>query len=139
MAQNAVVLLKLILLAAILLFAATSYAKGQWQGVGVPASPPTGWNFLSTFAGSLVWISLSYAGFNAAVYIAGEVDAAERTVPKALVAGTVLVVLLYVLLNSVLPTPDGPAKMNDPEGRFGSLSPARVRRIDLDSALIAWS
>ncbi len=30
---------------------------------------------------------------------------------------------------SVLPTPDGPRKMNEPLGRLGSLSPARVRRM----------
>src|SRR6266702_1635057 len=44
-----------------------------------------------------------------------------------------------VLDSSVLPTPDGPAKMNEPPGRFGSFSPARVRRIACDSALIASS
>ena len=42
-----------------------------------------------------------------------------------------------VLDSSVLPTPDGPAKMNDPPGRLGSFSPARVRLIACDSALIA--
>ncbi len=34
-----------------------------------------------------------------------------------------------VLDSQVLPTPEGPAKMNDPPGRFGSFRPARVRRI----------
>ena len=42
-----------------------------------------------------------------------------------------------VLASSVLPTPDGPAKMNEPPGRLGSFRPARVRRIAWDSALIA--
>jgi len=41
--------------------------------------------------------------------------------------------------SSVLPTPEGPAKINDPPGRRGSFSPARVRRIACDKALIAWS
>jgi len=36
-----------------------------------------------------------------------------------------------------LPTPEGPAKMNDPPGRFGSFRPARVRRIACDSDLMA--
>ncbi len=44
-----------------------------------------------------------------------------------------------VLLNSVLPTPDGPAKMNEPPGRFGSFNPARVRRIAWLSACMACS
>ena len=46
-----------------------------------------------------------------------------------------------VLDSSVLPTPDGPAKMNEPPGRFGSFRPARVRRIAwrqrLDRLLLA--
>ncbi len=41
------------------------------------------------------------------------------------------------LADSVFPTPDGPRKMNDPVGRFGSLSPARVRRIALETAAMA--
>ena len=36
--------------------------------------------------------------------------------------------------SSVFPTPEGPRKMNEPDGRFGSLRPARVRRIDCDTA-----
>src|SRR5437762_13761777 len=39
--------------------------------------------------------------------------------------------------SSVFPTPDGPRKMNEPEGRFGSFRPARVRRMALDTALTA--
>ncbi len=41
--------------------------------------------------------------------------------------------------SSVFPTPDGPRKMNEPVGRFGSLMPARARRIAFDTATIAWS
>ncbi len=44
-----------------------------------------------------------------------------------------------VLAVSVLPTPDGPRKMNEPLGRFGSLRPARVRRIAWDTARMASS
>ena len=43
------------------------------------------------------------------------------------------------LASSVLPTPVGPAKMNEPEGRFGSFRPARVRRMVLESAAMASS
>ena len=47
--------------------------------------------------------------------------------------------LASALDSSVLPTPDGPAKMNEPDGRLGSFSPARVRRIALETALTASS
>ncbi len=56
---------------------------------------------VGAFALSVMWISFSYSGFNAAVYIAGEVPAARARVPQALLAGTALTVLIYVVLNAV--------------------------------------
>ena len=44
-----------------------------------------------------------------------------------------------VRASSVLPTPDGPRKMNEPVGRFGSLMPARARRMAFETAPIAIS
>ena len=35
-----------------------------------------------------------------------------------------------VLASSVLPTPVGPAKINEPDGRFGSFKPTRARRME---------
>jgi APA family basic amino acid/polyamine antiporter len=45
-------------------------------------------------------MSLSYSGFNAAVYVAGEAKDAQRNAPKALWVGTVIVTVLYVALNA---------------------------------------
>ena len=42
-----------------------------------------------------------------------------------------------VRASSVLPTPEGPRKMNEPVGRFGSLRPARERRIAFEIVSIA--
>mgnify|MGYP000387027123 CR=1 FL=1 len=36
-------------------------------------------------------------------------------------------------------TPEGPKKINEPTGRLGSFSPERLRRIALESAVIASS
>ena len=44
-----------------------------------------------------------------------------------------------VRASSVFPTPEGPRKMNEPVGRFGSLIPARARRIAFETATIAVS
>ncbi len=54
------------------------------------------------FANSLVWISLSYSGFNAAAYVAGEVHDARRAVPKGMVIGTILTLVLCVGVNAVI-------------------------------------
>lgn len=51
------------------------------------------------FAVSLVFVMFAYSGWNAATYVAGEMKTPERTIPAALVAGTLTVAVLYVLLN----------------------------------------
>jgi APA family basic amino acid/polyamine antiporter len=48
-----------------------------------------------------VWISFSYSGWNAAVYIGGEITNPERNLPRALLLGTGLVMALYLALNAV--------------------------------------
>ena len=55
--------------------------------------------FSSDFALSLYFVMYAYSGWNAAAYVAGEVENPARNVPRALVLGTGLVTLLYVALN----------------------------------------
>ena len=43
----------------------------------------------------------SYSGWNAAIYIGGEVRDPNRNVPRALFLGTAIVIVLYVALNAV--------------------------------------
>jgi len=54
------------------------------------------------FANSLVWISLSYSGFNAAAYVAGEVRDAKRRVPRGMIIGTLITMLLCVAINAIM-------------------------------------
>jgi APA family basic amino acid/polyamine antiporter len=53
------------------------------------------------FAISLVFVMYSYSGWNAATYIAGEVRDPHRSLPRALIVGTLVVLVLYVALNAV--------------------------------------
>ncbi len=53
------------------------------------------------FAISLVFVMYSFSGWNAATYIIGEMRQPERNVPRAMLAGTLIVLLLYVALNAV--------------------------------------
>jgi len=53
------------------------------------------------FAISLVFVMYSYSGWNAATYIAGEIRDPQRSLPRALIAGTLIVLVLYVALNAV--------------------------------------
>lgn len=94
--QNTAVVLKVALLIGFLFFAASVAMTTGAAPVTVVPGPFS----LSAFAGSLVWISLSYSGFNAAVYVAGEAKDAERNAPRALWIGTLIVTGLYVALNA---------------------------------------
>ena len=49
---------------------------------------------------SLIFVLYAYSGWNAACYIAGEVENPAYTVPRALLGGTVVVTVLYVALNA---------------------------------------
>ncbi len=55
----------------------------------------------TTFAVQLMYISFAYSGWNAAAYIAGEVEKPERTLPRSLLLGTGIVMVLYLLLNVI--------------------------------------
>lgn len=52
------------------------------------------------YAVSLIFMLYAYSGWNAACYIAGEVENPGRTVPRALILGTLLVTILYTGLNA---------------------------------------
>jgi len=66
------------------------------QPVAAPASFEPG-----TFAVSLMWVSLSYSGWNAGVYVAGEARDPARSVPRAMFGATLAVTALYLALNAV--------------------------------------
>jgi APA family basic amino acid/polyamine antiporter len=56
---------------------------------------------IGAFAVTLVWISFAYSGWNAAVYVAGEVRDPDRNLPRSLWLGTLAVTLVYLGLNAV--------------------------------------
>ena len=64
-----------------------------------PAPEPAN---IGSFAVALVWISFSYSGWNAAIYLSSEVQNAARNVPRAMIFGTSIVLVLYVALNALI-------------------------------------
>ena len=56
---------------------------------------------LPGFAVSLLYVTYAYTGWNSAAYIVDEIDDARRNLPKALLFGTALVTIIYVLLQVV--------------------------------------
>jgi APA family basic amino acid/polyamine antiporter len=78
-----------IVLAALIL--APEQASLQGETTALLASP--------AFAASLVWVTYAYFGWNAALYVAGEVRQPQRNLPLALLGGTLAVTALYVAVN----------------------------------------
>jgi len=96
--QNVWTIVKLILIAA--LIGAGMLVRDQ----PITFLPQTGDStaiFSGPFAVSLVYVMYSYSGWNASSYIIGEIKEPERTVPRSLLAGTLIVMAAYVLLNAV--------------------------------------
>src|ERR1700704_4509654 len=54
----------------------------------------------ASFAIGLVFVMYSFSGWNAATYIIGEMRTPQRNLPRALLAGTLIVLVLYVALNA---------------------------------------
>jgi APA family basic amino acid/polyamine antiporter len=54
-----------------------------------------------SFAFGVVLVSFAYTGWNAAVYVGGELRDSQRTLPRALGLGTLAVTLLYLALNAL--------------------------------------
>ena len=114
--QNVAVALKLALISGFILFALWSTGDGEWAGVQAWArseAPPLS---VPAFATALMWISFSYSGFNASVYVASEVADARRVVPKAMLYGTAATTVVYLLLNAIFvfaPAPQEIAQQED--------------------------
>lgn len=97
--QKAFTIIKVVLIA---VFIAAGLISGNTTGVSM------GWNELSGaeimtagFAINLVYVSYAYSGWNASAYLAGEIIRPEKNLNRSIVWGTLLVTLLYVLLNAV--------------------------------------
>jgi basic amino acid/polyamine antiporter, APA family len=97
--QNLWTLLKLLLIAA---FIGAGFLVQPKQPISfLPGAADPMSIFNGAFAVALVYVMYSYSGWNASSYIIGEVKEPQRTVPRSLLAGTIVVMVTYVLLNAV--------------------------------------
>lgn len=88
-----------VLLIAVFIGAGFLFAPRHQAVSLIPSASDMGIITGSAFFVALAYVSFSFSGWNAAAYIAGEIDEPRRNVPKALFLGTIAVAALYVLLN----------------------------------------
>jgi amino acid transporter len=91
--QNLLTALKVLALAGVILAGFLAPATA-----GTLAAPADG--VPASFAVSMIMVLFSYAGWHEAAYVTAEVRDRRRNLPLALLGGTALVTLLYVLLNT---------------------------------------
>ena len=92
----------LLKVALILAFLIAGFVLATPQPISFTPSPADSKYILSaSFAISLVFVMYSYSGWNAATYIVGEVHDPQRSVPRSLLLGTTIVIILYVALNAL--------------------------------------
>ena len=98
--QNLLTGIKLVVICSFILLAFT-VGHGDWSHFSTPAQRWTTTPIPAQFAISLFWVYVSYSGWNAATYIAEELHQPSRTLPIAMLFGTITVAILFLLLNVV--------------------------------------
>ncbi len=142
--QTAFTAIKVVLISGFVV-AGLAIGSGDW---GHFASRGDGLSQLGTTAGAanyataLMYVSFAYSGWNAAAYIAGEIKTPQRTLPRALLLGTGIVMLLYITLNLVFlyaVTPEAMAvdPIQQPVGAIAARALFGVHAGDVLSSLIA--
>ncbi len=99
--QNISVLVKLAMIAAFIFYVLFGVPVENWAGIEQIKSETTKALSITAFATTLMWISFSYSGFNAASYVAGEVERAGDVIPAALFRATLITTLIYLFLNAI--------------------------------------
>lgn len=96
--QNLTTILKL---GIFVVFVLMAFLFGQGQMANITEGQSIGEVKLGTAATQLFYVMFAYSGWNAASYLAGEVKNPTRILPRSLLLGTGLVVILYLALNLV--------------------------------------
>ncbi|HEX5410969.1 MAG TPA: amino acid permease [Terriglobia bacterium] len=96
--QNTLTLLKIGVLSAFLVLA-FMIGQGSWRHFELPAVRVSSHDLALQFAVSLTFVMFAYSGWNAATYVAEEIRTPERSLPLALVGGTLLVIVFYLACN----------------------------------------
>jgi APA family basic amino acid/polyamine antiporter len=97
--QNVSTIIKGALIVALIV---AGLAYGNPQPISfAPSASDISYIASAPFAVSLVFVMYAYSGWNAATYIAGEIREPAVSLPRSIIAATLIVITLYVALNAV--------------------------------------
>jgi APA family basic amino acid/polyamine antiporter len=98
--QNVLTILKVGLIVG-LIVAGFAFGKGSWDHFSQGADFNFGFGGWKVIGLSLMWIMFAYSGWNASAYIGSEVKNPSKNMPRSLIMGTGIVILLYFCLNLI--------------------------------------
>jgi APA family basic amino acid/polyamine antiporter len=96
--QNVLTLLKVAMIVLLLIFGFAA-GKGDMGHFFLGEGPEKGFSGWKAAGLSLMWIMFAYSGWNASTYIGSEIRNPQRNLPRSLLLGTGIVMVLYVSLN----------------------------------------
>ena len=96
--QSALMLLKIMAIL-LLVVAGVWMVRVSHLSVKPPVEEPFSAGLLSSFGAAMVPVLFAYGGWQTACFVAGELKAPRRDLPRALLVGVVGVILLYVAVN----------------------------------------
>jgi len=98
--QNVLTILKVGLIVG-LIFAGFVFGQGSWDHFSQGVDFQFGFEGWKVIGLSLMWIMFAYSGWNASAYIGSEVKNPSKNLPRSLIVGTGIVILLYFCLNLI--------------------------------------
>ncbi|MFC2087870.1 APC family permease [Bacteroidota bacterium] len=98
--QNILTILKVALIVG-LIVAGLASGKGDVSHFYSDKQVNPGFGGIKTIGLSLMWIMFAYSGWNASTYIGSEIKNPLKNLPSSLLAGTLIVVILYFMLNVI--------------------------------------
>jgi len=96
--QNVFTFLKILAIGGIIVLAFSS-GKGSAEHFFPLLGTPSSGALLASFGVAMIATLWSYDGWNSLTYLAGEVIEPEKNIPRALIVGTIAIILIYVATN----------------------------------------
>lgn len=93
--QNVLTVIKVIILVG-LTSTGMILGTGSWENFSARIGESSGG---LAFGTAMMLVMFAYSGWNASAYIAGEIKNPRRNLPRSLVTGTVIVIVLYIAVN----------------------------------------
>jgi APA family basic amino acid/polyamine antiporter len=110
--QNVLTVLKVALIL-LLVVAGFMSGKGDLSNFTAGDKAPSGLAGMKTIGLSLMWIMFAYSGWNASTYLGAEIKNPSRTLPRSLIMGTLIVMILYLGVNLLYVYGIKPNEMKD--------------------------